>query len=378
VGFRVIAGDHHPDHDTIADFRKKHLKALAKLFFQALQICQSAGLVKLGHVALDGTKIKAKASKHKAMGYERRQEAERKLKEQVDQRLAEAEQVDADEDAKDGKGKQIDALPAELARRESRIKKIREAKAALQAEAKQRAEAAAQTAQTKLDERKRKEQETGKKTAGRSAKVPDPKQTQPEPKAQRNFTDPDSRIMPDGGNKGAFMHGYNAQAVVDAQSQIIVACDVTQQPNDKQQLVEMLRKVEHNLGKRPEKVSADAGYFSQQALTDENLKGIDLYVPPDRQKHGQDDPSVPNKEPSELSFPDQMRAKLQTPEGREVYKMRKAIVEPVFGQIKDARGLRRVLLRGLEEARAEWAIICMTHNLLKLFRNRSALQLQAV
>jgi transposase len=369
VGYRVIAGDQHPDHDSIADFRKQHLAALAELFFQALLLCQEAGLVKLGHVALDGTKIKANASKHKAMSYERMGEAERKLQEQIEQLLAEAEKVDAEEDARYGKGKRIDELPGDLARRESRLKKLQEAKAALEAEAKARAEAEAQAAQAKLDERKRKEAETGKKTGGRPPQVPDPEQAQPDPKAQRNFTDPESRIMPDGANKGAFVQGYNAQIAVDSEVQIIVACDVTQQTNDKQQLAPMLEQVQDNLlGERPEKASADSGYYSDQALNDPRVQGIDLYVPPDRQKHDTPEQPALGPQPSAASTIDQMRSKLRTPQGREVYKMRKAIVEPVFGQIKDARGLRRFLLRGLDNARAEWAIICMTHNLLKLFR----------
>jgi transposase len=370
VGYRVIAGDQHPDHDSIADFRKKHLVALGDLFYQALLLCQEAGLVKLGHVALDGTKIKANASKHKAMSYDRMGEAERKLQEQIEQLLAEAEKVDAEEDAKYGKGKRIDELPGDLARRESRLKKLQEAKAALEAEAKARAQAEAQAAQAKLDERKRKEAETGKKTGGRPPQVPDPEQARPEPKAQSNFTDPESRIMPDGANKGAFLQGFNAQIAVDSEVQIIVACDLTQQTNDKQQLAPMLKQVQDNLlGERPEKASADSGFYSEQALNDPRVQGIDLYVPPDRQKHDATEQPASGSQPTAASTIDQMRAKLQTPQGREVYKMRKAIVEPVFGQIKDARGLRRFLLRGLDNARAEWAIICMTHNLLKLFRS---------
>lgn len=370
VAFRVIAGDQHPDHDSIANFRKQHLGALGELFFQALLLCDAAGLVKLGHVALDGTKFKANASKHKAMSYKRMGEAERKLQEQIEQLLKEAERVDAEEDAKYGKGKRIDELPGDLARRESRLKKLREAKAALEAEAKARAEDEARAAQAKLDERKRKEAETGKKTGGRPPKVVDPEQAEPDPKAQRNFTDPESKIMPDGANKGSFVQGYNAQAVVDSEAQVIVAADLTQQPNDKQQLVPMLQQVENNLlGKRPEKASADAGYHSQEAFSHDSLQGIDLYVPADRKKHDDAEPSTAKSKSGTRSDSDEMRSKLQTPEGRDIYKMRKAIVEPVFGQIKEARGLRRFLLRGLDDARAEWNIICLTHNLLKLFNS---------
>ena len=370
VAFRIVAGNEHPDHDSIADFRKRHLAALSDLFLQALLLCQKAGLVKLGHVALDGTKIKANASKHKAMSYERMGETERKLTEQIEQLLAEAEQVDAQEDAKYGKGKRIDELPGDLARRESRLKKLQEAKAALEAEAKARAELEAQAAQSKLDERQRKEEETGKKMGGRPAQVVDPEQAQPDPKAQRNFTDPESKIMPDGANKGSFVQGYNAQIAVDSEAQIIVAADVTQQANDKQQLVPMLKQAEDNLlGVRPQKVSADSGYYSQPALEHESLQGIDLYVPPERQKHGSDQQAPSESKSGSTSFSDRMRVKLQSPEGHDVYKSRKAIVEPVFGQIKEARGLRRFLLRGCDAVRAEWNIICLTHNLLKLFRS---------
>ena len=239
VAFRVLAGNQHPDHDSIADFRKRHLKALSGLFMQVLQLCQQAGLVKLGHIAIDGTKVKANASKHKAMSYERMSETEKKLQEEVDRLLAEAERVDAEEDAQHGKGKRGDELPNELKRREDRLVKIREAKAALEREAKEKAEAKAAEVAEKLAERAREEAETGNKARGPEPKAPDPEQAAPEPKAQRNFTDPESRIMPDGANKGAFIQGYNAQIAVDGEAQIIVAALVTQTPNDVQQLVPM-------------------------------------------------------------------------------------------------------------------------------------------
>ena len=237
VAFRVLSGDQHPDHDSIADFRKRHLASLAGLFVQVLQLCKKAGLVKLGHIAIDGTKIQANASKHKAMSYGRMGEAEKKLTEEVQRLLEEAERVDAQEDAEHGKGKRGDELPKELARRESRLKKIREAKAALEAEAKERAQAEAAEVQAKLEERARREAETGKKVSGKAPEVPDPGKAEPDDKAQSNFTDPESRIMPDGGHKGAFVQGYNAQIAVDANAQIIVACDVTQQTHDKRPLV---------------------------------------------------------------------------------------------------------------------------------------------
>jgi transposase len=369
VAFRVLSGDQHPDHDSVSSFRQRHLAVLAELFVQVLRLCQRAGLVKLGHVATDGTKMGANASKHKAMSYKRMDEAEKKLEEEVAQLLAEAESVDAEEDAKFGKGKRGDELPAELQRRESRLKKIREAKAALEAEAKARAETQAADAKAKLEKRAHKEAKTGKKTSGKRPQVPDVEKARPEPKAQRNFTDPESRIMPDGANKGSFMQGYNAQIAVDGHVQVIVAADVTQQPNDKQQLAPMMAKVQQNVGRMPETTSADAGYFSEDAIEAVEKMGTSLLVPSGRQKHGAPLESEPTEPPGDdASTTERMRAKLRSDAGRALYRMRKAIVEPVFGQIKDVRGIRRFLVRGLENARAEFLFIALTHNLLKLFR----------
>ena len=204
VAFRYLCADQHPDHDTIAAFRQQHLPVLAQLFTQVLQLCHKAGLVKLGHVAIDGTKVQANASKHKAMSYDRMEEKEKQLKAEVEKLLAQAAETDAAEDALYGKGNRGDELTGELARRESRLKKIAEAKAALELEARERAEAAKKAAEEKLEERRRKEQESGKKFGGRPPQIPDPAQARPEPKAQRNFTDPESRIMPDGAHKGAW------------------------------------------------------------------------------------------------------------------------------------------------------------------------------
>jgi transposase len=367
VAFRVLAGDQHPDHDSIATFRKQHLEALSELFVQVLQLCQKAGLVKLGHIAIDGTKIKANASKHKAMSYERMGEAEKKLQDEVTQLLEEAARVDAEEDAKFGKGKRVDELPAELRRRESRLKKIREAKAALEAEAKAKAEAQAAEAEAKLAERARNEAETGKKMGGKPPQVPDVEQAKPDPKAQRNFTDPESRIMPDGANKGSFVQGYNAQIAVDAEAQVIVAAELTQSPNDARQLVPMAQAIVENVGKLADATSADAGYFSAEALEHEALAGTNLLVPPSRQKHGAE-PLQGSADPA-ASAAERMRHKLASAQAAALYKMRKAIVEPVFGQIKEARGFRRLLMRGFVAGRAEFRLISLTHNLLKLFRS---------
>ena len=373
VGFRYLAADQHPDHTTIADFRKEHLANLAQLFVQVLKLCQQAGLVKLGHVALDGTKVKANASKHKAMSYERMGKAEKELEEEVKALLAEAARIDAEEDGKYGKGKRGDELPEELARRESRLAKIREAKAALEEEAREAAKQKQAEVEARLREREKQEEERGRKLGGRPPQAPDPEQAQPEPKVQRNFTDPDSRIMKDGATK-EFVQGYNAQAAVDSQAQVIVAASVTQEANDKKQLVPMLAEVAVMAGSKPEQATADAGYFSAQSVTDPKLEGIDLLVAPDRQKHGEEVRGATGPPPVEAGVAERMREKLRTVEGRAVYKMRKAVVEPVFGQIKEARGFRKFLLRGLEKVQAEWKLICATHNLLKLFHSGWSLQ----
>ncbi len=360
VAFRVLAGDQHPDHDCIADFRKRHLDALAGLFMQVLRLCQKAGLVKLGHIAIDGTKVKANASKHKAMSYDRMSEAETKLEEEIRGLLAEAERIDAEEDAQYGKGKRIDELPEELKRRETRLRKIREAKAELECEAKRRAEVKAAEGEEHLAERARQEAETGRKTGGPEPKAPCPEQAKPAPKAQRNFTDPESRIMPDGANKGAFVQAYNAQIAVDAAAQIIVSTHVTQQTNDKQQLVPMAEAILANVGQLAATTSADAGYFSAQNVEHPALAATNLLVPPDRQKHGS--PLSAGSCNADATAAQHMRHKLSSTEGRAKYTMRKAIVEPVFGQIKEARGLRRFLLRGLHAVRAEFDLIALTHN----------------
>ena len=366
VPLRVLAANQHPDHDSLAAFRKRHLPALAELFVQVLTLCQAAGLVALGTIALDGTKVKANASKHKAMSYTRMGEAEQRLNAEVAALLAAAQQIDAVEDAQYGRGRWGDELPAELARRETRLATIRAAKAALEQEAQDRAQQAAEAGRAKLDARQQYEAETGQKPKGRPPTVPDPAQAVPAPTAQRNFTDPDSRIMKDGATK-SFEQAYNAQAAVDGQAQIIVAVAVTQEANDKQQLVPMLGHVATNLGQWPATASADAGYFSEANVTAPELAAVDLYVPPDRQPHGPPPADGSHPPPSANLIIEQMRQKLKAPAGHAVYARRKAIVEPVFGQIKEVRGFRRFSFRGLANVTAEWALICLTHNLLKLF-----------
>lgn len=369
VAFRYLSADEHPDHSTLAEFRKRHLQALAGLFMQALLLCAKAGLVKLGHVAIDGTKIKANASKHKAMSYDRMGETERRLKREIDALLQQAADVDAAEDALYGKDKRGDELPEELARREGRLKKIAQAKAELEQEAREKAERERAEAEAKLAARREQETRTGNKTPGRGPRVPAPEQAQPAAKAQRNFTDPESRIMPDGANKGSFLQGYNAQAAVDATAQIIVAAEVTQQANDSRQLLPMLDGVRKNMGRKPEAVSADAGYWSETNVTAESVAGIDLHIATGRIQHGEIVATASGPPPEQATAKERMRHKLRTEAGRSIYKMRKAIVEPVFGQIKERRGFRRFSLRGLANVRSEWKLVCLTNNLLKLFRS---------
>jgi transposase len=373
LAFRYLSGDQHPDHATIAEFRKRHLDALSGLFTQALLLCSEAGLVKLGHVSIDGTKIKANASKHKAMSYGRMGETEARLKQEIDALLAAAEKTDAEEDAQYGKDRHGDELPAELQRRESRLQKIGEAKAALEQEAQEKAAQQRAETEQKLAEREDEQRRTGKKKRGRKPRPPDPDQAKPANTAQRNFTDPESRIMPDGANKGSFVQGYNAQIAVDSASQVIVAAEVTQETNDKKQLLPMIAQIAINLEQRPEKVSADTGYFSEANVTDESVKDVDLYIATGRDKHSDvvttSDPPPPDASPKEA-----MRSKLRTETGRAVYKMRKAIVEPVFGQIKEQRGFRRFSLRGKENVSCEWRLVCAVSNLLKLFRAGGVLE----
>jgi transposase len=372
VAFRFLSADEHPDHSTLAEFRKRHLQALAGLFTQALQLCQKAGLVKLGHVAIDGTKLQGNASKHKAMSYGRMGEAEKKLKDEIDALLKRADEVDAAEDAKYGKGRSGDDLPAELARRESRLAKLREAKSELEAEARQLAEDKKAAVEARIAERREQEARTGKKMRGRQPQAPDPDTATPDAQAQRNFTDPESRIMPSGSQKGAFVQGYNAQLAVDGQAQIIVAVDVTQQSTDNDQLAPMLEQTERNAGARPQAASADTGYWNPEQVEKIQAQGIDLHVATGKQKHGETSQPIqgePIDASVEPSLRERMRQKLASQAGREVYRMRKAIVEPVFGQIKECRGFRRFSLRGLVNVRGEWKLVCLTHNLLKLFRS---------
>ena len=340
IAFRVLAANNTPDFRTISDFRKDHLKALAGLFLQVLKLCQKTGLVKLGHVALDGTKIKANASKHKAMSYKRMKEEEVRLEAEVAELLKKAEAVDEEEDQQYGKGKRGDELPKELAFRESRLKKIQEARAALETEARLEAE---------------KSPEKGKAVV-------------PRDKAQRNFTDSESHIMPAPGGKH-FIQAYNAQAAVDSANQVIVAAEVTNKPTDRGQAEPMMEVVKVNTGQLPHQMSADAGYFSSDAVNTLTARGIDVYMPPNKTGHRFTLPPAPRgRIPRSLSLVDRMRRKLRTKKGKERYGLRKELSEPVFGQIKQVRGFDQFLLRGSDKVGSEWKVICTGHNLLKLFR----------
>lgn len=345
----IVAGD-APDFRTISEFRKRHLKALAGLFVQVLKLAEKAGLVKLGHVALDGTKIKANASKHKAMSYERMKKREAELEAEVERWLKAAEAADAEEDRLYG-DKRGDEMPDWVADKQKRLAKIREAKAELEAEAKAAAE----------EERRRRAQAEEQRIAeGRkkSGKTPAPPSEEPDGKAQRNFTDPESRILK---TKDGYIQGFNAQAAVDGTVQIIVAHSLTPSTSDQDQLVPLVDQIEQNLGRKPKEASADAGYCSEANLAALADREIAAYVATGRAKHPAD---VKRKITGPLT--QAMRDKLRRAGWRSRYRLRKQIVEPVFGQIKQARGFRQFLLRGIEKVTAEWALICTAHNLTKL------------
>jgi transposase len=351
VDFMAIVTLDAPDFRTVSDFRKRHLQALQGLFVQVLKLCERAGLVKLGHVALDGTKVKANASKHKAMSYARMVEREKELAAEVRRWLAAAEAADAEEDKLFGADKRGDELPAWVADKAKRLVNIREAKAALEAEAK--AAAAEKARAEAVAEVKR--QAEGRKKPGRKAK---PSSAAPAAKAQRNFTDPDSRVLL---TRDGFIQGYNAQAAVDARAQVIVAHALTSSQSDQEQLAVLLDGIETSLGRKPKEASADSGFCSEANLAALDRRGIAGYVAVARAKH-------PAQAKRKVAGPltQAMQRKLKRAGRRSRYRLRKQIVEPVFGQIKQARGFRQFLLRGIEKVGAEWAMLCTAHNLLKL------------
>jgi len=369
VDFMSIVALDAPDFRTISDFRKRHLKALRELFGQILQLCEQAGLVKLGHVALDGTKIKANASKHKAMSYERMEKRAAELEAEVAKWFSAAEAADAEEDKLHGRDKTGDEMPDWIADKKRRAEKICKAKAELEAEAKAAAEAKLKAQAEAAAQR----EAEGRRKGGRQAAPPS---TAPDAKAQKNFTDPESRIMK---SKDGFVQAYNAQAAVDAEAQIIVAQDVTQSAVDCGQLVPLTDAVETNLGRKPAQLSADAGYCSETNLEALETRNIDAYVATGRARDAvagavNDEAAAAPSSPQPDGKPtciEAMRAKIKAGGHASPYRLRKQLPEPVFGQIKQARGFRQFLLRGLEKVRAEWAIVCTAHNLLKLAHSRS-------
>jgi Transposase and inactivated derivatives len=349
IPFKVLAAGNEPDFRTISDFRKIHIATLQKLFEQVLEMALESGAVKLGRVSVDGTKVKANASKHKAMSYGRMQEKQKQLKEEVKQLLAQAEAADEEEDRRHG-DKRGGELPEELRRRETRLAKIKQAKKVVEQRAREKAA-----------------------VAGKSAD--EVKKAKPTDKDQYNFTDPESRIMKGG---DGFVQGYNAQAAVEPEKGLIVGQFVTQAANDKEQLRPMLEAVEQQSGQRPEAVLADSGYCSEENLkylesAERPERKIEGYIATGKQEHG--DRRRPCKRgplPQGATCVDRMRRKLQTKAGKAVYAARKYVVEPVFGQIKQARGFRQFVLRGIQKVKGEWALVCLTHNILRLYATQEA------
>ena len=358
VAYRVIVGENIPDFRTISDFRKRHLPALEGLFVEVLKLCAEAGLMKVGRIALDGSKVKANASRHKAMSYEYMLKEEQHLQQEIQALLTRAEVADQAEDKTYGRGRRGDELPEELARRQTRLERIQQAKAALEAKARERARAAE-------GERQR----HGKPPSGE-----DPGRAKPEPKAQYNFTDPESRIMKVS-NKGWDQCG-NAQVVVNEQ-QIILAADVTDETNDKRQVEPMVGQMRGNLVAagvtgNVKEMTADAGYYSEGNVDYLRGEGIDAYIATGRLKHHERLPPPRGRCPRGLTAKQRMARKLRTKRGRQRYARRKGMVEPVFGQVKHGRGFRQFLLRGLRQMRAEWRLVGLTHNLLKLWRHQQS------
>lgn len=358
VDFMALTGMEKPDHSTVCKFRNDHRDALAQIFVQVLSLCRDAGMAKLGHVALDGTKMKANASKHSAMSYGRMKDLEPKLAALVDEWLETARETDTQEDEEHGPDQRGDELPDHVKEKVKKLLRMREAMARLEEEARKKAERLAV-------ERAEKEREQGRKLGG-----PKPQALEgvPQDREQSNFTDPESRIMK---TKDGYQQSYNCQAAVDAESQVIVACCVTNRQNDGDELMPMVDQIQAHTGEYPAEISADAGYCSEDNL--EGLEEIQVrgYVATGRQKHGTSSATGSEQDPPGLHTR-AMRARLRRGGWRSRYRFRKQTVEPVFGQIKEARGFRRFLLRGLEKVTAEWALLCTAHNLLKLAMARTA------
>jgi transposase len=341
IPFKVLAAGNEPDFRTISDFRKTHIATLQKLFEQVLAMALECGAIKLGRVSLDGTKLKANASKHKAMSYGRMKDKQQQLKEEVKQLLEQAEAADKEEDRQYG-DKRGDELPEELQRRETRLAKIKEAKKVV-------------------------EQRARDKAAEEGKSAEEAKLAKPDDKDQYNFTDPESRIMKGG---DGFVQGYNAQAAVEPTLLLIVGQTVTEAANDKKQLKPMVELIEQQSGQCPEAILADNGYCSEEnlELLESAERRIEGFIATGKQKHGEHRlPAKRGRLPKGATEVDRMKRKLQTKVGKAVYAARKCVVEPVFGQIKQARGFRQFLLRGKEKVKGEWALLCLTHNVLRLY-----------
>ena len=344
IPFKVLAAGNEPDFRTISDFRKLQLATLQDLFEQVLEMAMETGTIKLGRVSLDGTKVKANASKHKAMSYGRMKEKQQQLKEEVKQLLEQAEAADAEEDQRHG-DRRGDELPEELRRRETRLAKIKQAKKALELRGQEKARAAGLS-----------EQEA--------------QQAKPEEKDQYNFTDPESRIMM---GADGIVQGYNAQIAVESELGLIVGQRVTEAANDKEQLKPMVEAIEQQSGQRPAAILGDSGYCSDKNLeylesAGDPARAIEGFIATGKQKHGKHgQPCKRGPLPKGATRVDKMKRKLQTKIGKAVYAARKCVVEPVFGQIKQARGFRQFLLRGKRKVVGEWALVCLTHNILRLY-----------
>lgn len=368
VGFRVLSCDQHPDHDTIAAFRRRHIGALPNLFVQVLRLCQEAGLVKLGNVSLDGTKIKANAKKSKSRKYEKAKKSMQELEKEIQALLKAAEDTDVQEDRKYGKRKRGDELPARLSDLKKRRAIIQKLLKKIQAEAQEKCEAYEAEKSRKKQEDEDWLAETGEKIESRPPKNPNGKPVEEVVEARRNPTDYDSRIMKDH-QTGGYIQGYNCQAAVDAESQVIVAADVVNQPNDKQLAPPMMDQVKSNLDRLPETLTADTGYFSERDVVTLEKMGIDPYIPPTKDAKGRRTINEGHR-CRRITVTGHMRKKLATKTGQRIYRARKTITEPVFGQLKASRNFRHFLLRGQENVKGEWQLIAICHNLGKLKQRR--------
>lgn len=367
VPFRFIAANTHPDHDTIATFRKRFLDELEALFVDILSMAQTMGVLKVGHISLDGTKIQASASKHKALSFEYACKLEEQLHSEVQELLKMAEEADAQTDTHGLN------LPEEIQRREDRLKRIEEAKCEMERRAKVRYEKERAEYEEKVRAREEKERRTGKRPGGKAPRPP--AQSTPSPKDQVNLTDGDSRIMPD---KGGFTQGYNAQAGVEHESRLILHHHLTQNCNDKQEMepfLESMKEKEEQLGKI-KGVAADNGYYSEANINACEEEGIPAFISQGREKHnlplkerlaGEQESLPPKEDDSLKASPlEKHHHRMSTPQGKSIYKKRKSVVEPVFGIIKEIMGFRRFLLRGLEQVKGEWSLVCLAYNLKRL------------